>query len=75
MFGCMLGVVFPTAHTKLANIPCCIERLTLKLPTKTREILGLRVKQRKWSGQLQATQAFLNTIGAKSPPKVEKYSI
>jgi hypothetical protein len=23
----------------------------------------------------QATQAFLNAIGAKSPPKVEKYSI
>jgi hypothetical protein len=46
----------PATHTKLAKFPRCSERLMFKLSAKTREGLGLRVKQRKWSGQLQATQ-------------------
>ncbi len=65
----------PATHTKLTKFPRCVECLTFKLPARTREILGLRVKQRKWSGQLQATPQFPTPIGAKSPPKIEKYSI
>jgi hypothetical protein len=37
----------PATHTKLANVARFSDCLTFKLPAKTREILGLRVKLAK----------------------------
>jgi hypothetical protein len=65
----------PATHTKLTKFPRCVECLTFKLPARTREILGLRIKQHEWLRAIASNPAFLTTIGAKSPAKVEKYSI
>jgi hypothetical protein len=72
---CAANFISQLLTAKRAKIPRYIERLTFKLPAKTREILGLRVKQHEWLRAITRNPAFLTTIGAKSPPKVEKYSI